>query len=68
MGRRALCSDTAKENGVSERVSTGAECDAEKLTALAGRRLFVVCGFEGGEGELLDPEGIPALTGFVRLV
>ena len=41
-GRRALCSNAAKENGVDERVSTGAQSDAEKLTALTGHRVFVV--------------------------
>jgi len=67
-GRRTLCRDAAKENGVGERVSIGMECDAEELTALAGRRVLVVCDIEGGERELLDPERIPALKGFDILV
>ena len=67
-GRRALCRDAAKKNGVEERVSIGSECGAEELTALAGRRVLVVCDIEGGERELLDPERIPALKGFDILV
>ena len=46
----------------------GAECGAAELTALAGRRVLVICDIEGGERELLDPEQIPALKGFDILV
>ncbi|MDA0231334.1 MAG: hypothetical protein O3B21_14255 [Proteobacteria bacterium] len=67
-GRRALCRDAAKENSVGERISVGAECGAEELTALAGRHVLVICDIEGGERELLDPERIPALKGFDILV
>ena len=38
------------------------------MTALAGRRVLVVCDIEGGECELLDPERIPVLKGFDILV
>ncbi|PPR22807.1 MAG: hypothetical protein CFH39_01023 [Alphaproteobacteria bacterium MarineAlpha10_Bin2] len=67
-GRRALCKDAAEENGVGARVSMGAECGTAELTALAGRRVLVICDIEGGERELLDPEQIPALKGFDILV
>ena len=38
------------------------------MTALAGRRVLVVCDIEGNECELLDPERIPVLKGFDILV
>lgn len=67
-GRRGLCEKSAAENGVSERVTIGAECGAPELTALAGRRALVICDIEGGERELLDPKRAPALMGFDILV
>ena len=67
-GRRALCQSAAEENGVGGRVSIGAECNAEEMAALAGRRVLMVCDIEGGEREFLDPARIPALKGFDILV
>lgn len=67
-GRRALCQSAAEENGVGGRVSVGAECSAEDLAALAGRRVLMVCDIEGGEREFLDPARIPALKDFDILV
>lgn len=67
-GRRAYCQAMAAENGVGERVIVGGECGRDELTALAGRRVLVICDIEGGEHELLDPENIPALKDFDILV
>jgi hypothetical protein len=66
--RRALSQKMADENGVGGRITIGSECNGEELTALAGRRVLLVCDIEGGERELLDPERIPALNGFDILV
>ncbi len=66
--RRAFCRTSADETGVGGRITIGSECNGEELTALAGRRVLLVCDIEGGERELLDPERIPALKGFDILV
>ncbi len=66
--RRAYCKAMAEENGVGERIIIGGECGSDELSALAGRRVLVVCDIEGGERELLDPLQIPALTDFDILV
>ncbi len=41
---------------------------SDELSALAGRRVLVICDIEGGERQLLDPDSIPALTDFDILV
>ncbi len=67
-GRQAYCKAMAEENGVGERVAVGSNCGVEELTAVADRRVLVVCDIEGGERELLDPQLIPALKQFDILV
>lgn len=55
------CMDMAHTNGVADRVFVGGECDVERLRALAGKRMLVVCDCEGYEAYLLQPELAPAL-------
>jgi hypothetical protein len=55
-------------NGVAARVRIGGFCSPASLQSLLGGRCLVVCDCEGGEGELLDPERVPALRGADILV
>jgi hypothetical protein len=66
-GRRELCEEIARVNGVAERVETGGACDPEWLAALDGDCLLIMdC--EGCEVALLGPEQAASLSGSALIV
>jgi hypothetical protein len=66
-GRRELCEEIARVNGVAERVETGGACAPEWLAALEGDCLLVMdC--EGCEVSLLGPEQAASLPGSALIV
>lgn len=65
---RRLCTALAAANGVSDRVTVGAEFKGEDFAAFADKRSLVICDIEGGETELLDPERWPALKRLAMIV
>ena len=60
-----VCFETARLNGVSERMIVAGACTAQGLNAaiVQHRRTLVFADCEGYEMVLLDPEAAPALTG-----
>jgi hypothetical protein len=61
-GRRDLCEELARVNGVAERIDLAGACDPEWLAALEGDCLLVMdC--EGCEVSLLGPEQAANLAG-----
>jgi precorrin-6B methylase 2 len=66
-GRRELCEEIARVNGVAERVEIGGACDPDWLAALEGDCLLVMdC--EGCEVGLLGPEQAANLSGSALIV
>jgi hypothetical protein len=66
-GRRRLCEELARVNGVADRIETDSECDPAWLATLEGDCLLVVdC--EGCEVELLGTEAAAGLTGSALIV
>ena len=66
-GRRELCEEIARANGVAAQIETGGACDAEWLAALEGDCLLVMdC--EGCEVGLLGPEPAAGLSGCALIV
>jgi len=67
-GRRALCGELARENGVEERVLLHGACTAGDLARLPAPGDLVVCDCEGFETEVLRPDLVPWLLGARLLV
>jgi hypothetical protein len=66
-GRRELCEEIARVNGVAERVETGGECEPAWLAEREGDCLLVMdC--EGCEVGLLGPEQAIGLSGSALIV
>lgn len=71
---RAACEQTARLNGVADRVKMRGLCEQQELidalrnSANSAEPALVVCDCEGGERELLDPEAIPGLANADLLV
>lgn len=58
-----ICQWIARENGVADRVNTGAFCDAKTLRELPlTRRALILCDCEGYEKHLFTPETVRALA------
>jgi hypothetical protein len=66
-GRRELCEEIARVNGVAERVETSGACDPDWLAALDGDYL-VIMDCEGCEVGLLGPEQAAGLSGSALIV
>lgn len=66
-GRRELCEELARVNGVAARVVTGGECDPAWLVALQDDCL-VLMDCEGCEVDLLGPEQAASLRGSALIV
>jgi predicted O-methyltransferase YrrM len=67
-GRRALCGELARANGVEERVVVHGACNAVDLARLPEPGDLVVCDCEGYETEVLRPDVVPWLLGARLLV
>jgi hypothetical protein len=66
-GRRELCKELARVNGVAERIDIGGECDPGWPAALEGDCLLVMdC--EGCEARLLGEDQAAALSGSALIV
>ena len=66
-GRRDMCGEIARANGVEARVITAPECDPAWLLELGDDSLLVVdC--EGCEADLLGPEQAASLSGSALIV
>jgi predicted O-methyltransferase YrrM len=63
-----VCSDLAKKNGVTERVTIGNLFKPEDFERYQGTRALVLCDIEGAEKELLNPEIAPALKAMDLIV
>ena len=58
-----LCAEMAALNGVSDRVSVGAYCDAEKLCSLPlGKKALIISDCEGYEQELFTSRAVSILA------
>lgn len=66
-GRRDLCEELARVNGVAERIETAGACDPEWLAALEDDCLLVM-DREGCEVGLLGPEQAASLSGSALIV
>jgi SAM-dependent methyltransferase len=58
---RTLCAETARLNGLSERITIAERCSQGEFARFADRRTLVVCDIEGDEDSLLDPDAAGAL-------
>ncbi|HLI31915.1 MAG TPA: hypothetical protein VKU89_04135 [Solirubrobacteraceae bacterium] len=67
-GARERCAALAERNGVSERVSVGAECTPAALESFPERGVALLSDCEGAERELLDPQLAPRLRAWPLLV
>lgn len=65
---RALCTDLAKRNGVSDRVIIGGEFKPQDFQGFADRRTLVMVDAEGAEVDILQPELGPALAQMTIIV
>jgi hypothetical protein len=59
---RKACATLAAHNGVTDRVTIGAEFTPEGFEAFAGRRVLVWLDAEGAEDDLLRPDISPSLA------
>ncbi|MBL4721727.1 MAG: hypothetical protein JKY20_11430, partial [Alphaproteobacteria bacterium] len=65
---RERCAETARINGVEDRITIKSEIKPEDFAAFEGRRVLVICDIEGGEYELLNPTQTTALGAFDLIV
>jgi hypothetical protein len=65
---RALCTELAARNRVSDRVIVGGEFRPEDFQAFADRRVLVMVDTEGAEVDILRPDLGPALAGMDIIV
>ncbi len=61
---REICGTTARQNGVSERITIRGKCTTKELRELTSEscRMFLLVDCEGGELELLLPREVPGLS------
>ena len=65
---RKLCTEMARANGVSDRVSVRGACDMAELGKLTGARCLCIVDCEGCEIHLLRPDLVPGLRNCDLLV
>jgi ribosomal protein L11 methylase PrmA len=65
---QANCRETAKLNGVEDRVIVGGRFELADFARFADRRPLAIVDIEGAELELLDPAAAPALAAMTLLV
>ena len=70
MKSQEICRSAAGLNGVSGRISVAGQCTPDLLQAIVprGRTPVVMCDCEGREGELIDPQRVPALRSATLIV
>ncbi|SLM30351.1 conserved hypothetical protein [Desulfamplus magnetovallimortis] len=62
-GAREKCKALAAKNGVIDRIEVGGLFRQEDFKDYINRKVLILCDIEGGERDLLDPAGSPALKG-----